>query len=251
MSLAALQRDFRRDLLAAESPARGHASDGFAVYHNAYRAQLADCLGETFPKTLLWLGGTAFADAACDYIEHCPPTSWTLGDYGDGFDATLASLYPDDPEVAELAHLEWMLSRAFEGEDANALPASKIAEIDWDDATLIFVPTLRTCPALTNAGAIWSALASDDPLPASVLLPQPATMLVWRQDFVPCFRVIDTAEHTAIANVRTGVNFADLCEAMVDNLGEEHGLARAGGMLGQWMADGLIHQIQKRKMRCD
>ena len=247
MSLAALQRDFRRDLLAATSPAKG----GFSVYHNAYRAQLADCLGETFSKILLWLGGSAFADAARNHIERCPPMSWTLGDYGDGFDATLASLYPDDPEVAELAHLEWMLSRAFEGEDADALPASTIAGIDWDNARLVFVPTLSIHPALTNADIIWSALAGDDPPPAAALLAQPGTILVWRQNFVPCFRVIEAAERDAILAMRTGTAFADLCATLVDMHGEEAGLALAGGMLGQWFADGLIHDVQTKDILCD
>lgn len=244
MSLAALQRDFRRNLLAAASPAKG----GFAVYHNAYRAQLADCLGETFSKTRSWLGGAAFADAARDHIERCPPSRWTLGAYGDGFDATLVSLYPDDPEVAELACLEWMLSRAFEGENATALGACNLGGIDWDNAMLVFVPTLCTYPSLTNAGAIWSALAGDEPPPTALLLPQPAAMLVWRQQFTPCFRTIDAVEHAAIVKARAGMSFADLCAAMVDDHGEEDALARAGSMLGQWIADGLIREIQTKDM---
>jgi uncharacterized protein (UPF0276 family) len=246
MSLLALQRDFRDHLVDAATPADG----GLAIYHNAYRVQLTDCLAETFAKTLAWLGGEAFVEAARDHIESTPPHGWTLGDYGNGFDATLASRHPDDPEVAELARIEWMLSRAFEDEDTAALPADAIAKIDWERATLAFVPSLRTLSALTNAGAILSALATTEQPPATEMLPQPATTIVWRQDFTPCFRTIETIEHEAIMTMAAGASFATLCATLVDAHGEAEGLSLAGTMLGQWFADGLVCHANRREILC-
>lgn len=246
MSLLALQRDFRRHLVNAPTDMRLWAGEGavpgLAVYHNAYRVQLSDCLAETFPQTHAWLGGEAFIHAARTHIESSPPSGWTLGVYGDTFDRALAVLYPDDPEVAELARLEWLLSRAFEDRDVAAMPADAIAAIDWDHAALRFVPT-RVSPVRTNAGGLWSALAAGARPPLPAMLPAPAMMLVWRQDFTPCFRTIELIEHGAIALMQAGTGFAALCDMLVDARGADAGVALAGAMLGQWFSDGLIAEM--------
>ncbi len=240
MSLATLQRAFGEELRRDLDPDEGA---GFRVYHNAYRAQLADCLAETFEQVHAWLGDAAFMSAVRDHIEHTPPNGWTLGVYGDGFDRTLARLFPDGPEVAELAWLEWALGRAFEGCDAAALTADRLAELDWDRVILDFVPTLRLGNARTNAGAIWSALSSDEIPPAAIMLPEPGAMLVWRREFLPCFRTIEVIEQDALAMMSNGATFATLCGALVEAQGEAAGIATAGAMLGQWLTDGLITDI--------
>lgn len=251
MSLAALQRDFRAWLaegLAEETEdvARWvgpQAAGGLAVYRNAYRVQLVDCLKDTFARTHLWLGEDAFVAAALAHIAQVPPTGWTLGAYGADFAATLCAMWPGDPEVAELATLEWALSRAFEGPDSAAVSAATLGTVDWDRAMLVPVPTLALYPASTNAGAIWSALAAESDPPAAALLPAEAAMLVWRQDFTPCFRTIEADERDALELVLAGAPFAALCEALIARLGQDAGIARAGGLLGQWLEQGLIARI--------
>ena len=243
MSLLALQRDFRRRLTDAPVAMNAWMDDnapGLSVYRNAYRVQLTDCLAETFAQTHAWLGGQAFVAAARAYIEASPPTGWTLGAYGDRFSDTLAAHYPDDPEVAELAQLEWQLSRVFEAADAAALPVGDIATIDWDQAMIDFVPSLRLFPITTNAGAIWSALVAGTLPPDATTLPAAAYLLVWRQDFTPCFRTADPAEVEAIMHLSMRGKFADLCSALVERLGETTGPELAGKMLGQWFGDGLV-----------
>lgn len=253
MSLLALQRDFHRHLIDAPSAIDrwiGAPSPGLKVYHNTYRAQLVDCLADTYARTHAWVGGEAFLAAMRDHIERTPPSSWTLGAYGAGFADTLSRRYPDDPEVAELAALEWSLSRAFEAADAGAMPTGAIAGIDWDRAAIVFVPSLHAVPATTNAAAIWSALAAADMPPAATMLPERAMTLVWRQDFTPCFRTVARIEHDAIVLAAAGTGFAEICTTLVDACGETEGLARAGQMLGQWFADGLIHTVTMKECRC-
>ena len=173
MSLLALQRDFQRHLVDAPGQIDrwiAVPAPGLAIYHNAYRAQLVECLAETYAQTHAWLGGEAFLAAMREHIERTAPSGWTLGAYGDGFAQTLATLYPDDPEIAELATLEWLLSRAFEASDADAMPPGAIAGIDWDKAVLGFAPSMQTASARTNAGAIWSALVAGAAPPAAAPL---------------------------------------------------------------------------------
>ncbi len=253
MSLLTLQRDFHRHLIDAPNwlGARiGGDAPGLAVYYNNYHAQLTECLTESFPHTLAWVGGAAFLAAMREHIDDVPPQSWTLGNYGAAFADTLARCYPDDPEVAELARLEWLLSRAFEAPDNSAVPVDAIAAVDWDDAALIFVASVQAVPAATNAGAIWSALAAGDVPPGAAMLPDPAMMLVWRDGFTPCFRTIEMIEHGAIVLVAAGVRFADLCTMLVAARGEAAGLALAGQMLGRWFADGLINTVTSKGKPC-
>ena len=123
MSLAELQRDFIDRLLAepgaAPAQVAARVAEGFSVYHYAYRSQLVACLKDSYERLWAWLGDDAFEAAARQHIARHPPHSWTLGDYGAGFAQTLAVLYPDDPEVAELGALDIGERRA-RGRDLGA-----------------------------------------------------------------------------------------------------------------------------------
>lgn len=244
MKLAALQRDFQAwlvdgsELAAARFGAR--ARPGLRVYQNNYRAQLVACLTDAFERVLAWLGDDAFSVAVATHIDRAPPTSWTLDAYSLGFPATLAGLYPADAEVAELAWLDWALADAFVGADAEPPCAETLAAVDWDQAAIILSATLRIGVATTNAAAIWSALSAGEVPPAAVTLPCPAKLLVWRQEFVSCFRSIERAEIRAIEQALAGESFSAICATLVAAQGEVDGIATASGLLGQWLRDGLL-----------
>ena len=255
MTLLSLQRDFRKALLgevddAATCIGAETASAGVEVYHYAYRAQLIECLRETFEKLHAWLGEEAFATAALAHIADHPPHGWTLGAYGEGFDVTLSRLYPGDPEVAEMAWLEWSLSIAFSGRDATVIAADTLAKIDWDHARLAFAPTLQLGKTTTNVGAIWSALSTGDVPPAATTLPAPAALIVWKQDYSPSFRTIDEDEETALIQMLGGATFGDLCSLQIEHRGVEEGVSRAGMLLGQWLHDGLITGVSDKQPNC-
>lgn len=249
MSLADLQRDMRAWLVRDDAAAAGRlgedAAPGLRVYQNNYRAQLVACLEDGFERVRDWIGGEAFHEAVVAHVDRVPPSSWTLDAYGRDFPVTLAILYPGDPEVAELAWLDMALGEAFVAPDAVALTAEDLAEVDWDRAMLRITPTLDLGDLTTNATAIWVALADGDHPPAVELLPEPGAILVWREGEISRFRAIDQYERQALLSVRAGLSFSDLCIAMVEALGEDAGIARAGGMLGQWLADGLIVGVEE------
>lgn len=244
MTLAALQRDFRGWLVEGCTDAAGRigpaALPGLAVYQNNYRAQLVACLAETHEHTHAWLGDEAFLAAAATHIDASPPRAWTLDAYPEGFVTTLAGLYPADTEVQELAALEWALSRAFTAPDAEPVSPAALAAVDWDTAVLQFLPSVSVLSATTNAAAIWSALAAGETPPTAQRLPEPAALLVWRQDFTPSFRTIDEVEEQAIIRCAAGQDFTALCNSLIETLGEAAGVERAAALLGQWIADGLI-----------
>jgi len=250
MSLYALQRDMRAWLIAEDDVAAGRlgadAAPGLRVYQNNYRAQLVACLEESFARTRDWIGGEAFHQAVIAHIDRVPPSSWTLDAYPRDFPATLATRYPDDPEIAELAWIDVALGEAFVGPDALALTVEDLGDVDWDRATLRFTPTLDIAELTTNAPAIWSALAAGQEPPAVEPLPEAGATLVWRQGLAAQFRAVDQYERRALLLARAGMSFPDLCAAMVGALGEEAGIARAGALLGQWVRDGMIVAIEEK-----
>jgi len=252
MSLLDLQRDMHAwlqhaDATAADRLGGESVTPGLRVHQNNFRAQLAGCLEESFARTRDWIGGEAFHHAVVAHIERVGPSSWTLDAYPRDFPATLALLHPDDPEIAELAWIDLMLGEVFVGPDGNALNAADLGEIDWDNAVLGLAPTLDLADLTTNAPAIWSALAEGKDPPAVVFLPEIGAILVWREGETPRFRAIDQIERQALLHVRAGLSFAGLCTALAEMLGEEAGVSRAGAMLGQWLADGLIVSIEDRR----
>jgi hypothetical protein len=248
MSLIELQRDMRAWLVREDANASRRfgnaAAPGLRVYQNNYRSQLAACLEDSFERTRDWIGGEAFHQAVVAHVDRVPSSSWTLDAYARDFPATLAVLYPGDPEVIELAWLDLALGEAFVAPDAVALTVDNLAGVDWDRAVLRITPSFDLGDLTANATAIWSALAAGEVPPAVELLPEQGAILVWRQGTTTQFRAIDQYERQALLSARAGLPFADLCGAMVGTFGEEAGVARAGGMLGQWLADGLIIGIE-------
>lgn len=244
MNLRTLQHGLR-DWLTTESIAvQGHcgqgAGAGLTVYLNNYRAQLLACLSESYGTVRAWLGDAAFEAAAATHIDAVPPTSWTLDAYGLDFPATLDGLYPDDPEIGELARLECALGLAFVAPDHEGLGPDALAAVDWDHAVLVFAPSLTTLPAKTNAAAIWSAIAEGIRPSAADLLPASATTLIWRDGLTPAFRTMSASEADALEMLREGHAFGALCQRLVEHLGETEGPAAVGGFLAQWIADGLV-----------
>jgi hypothetical protein len=248
MTLLKMQRDLRLWLDQGDEFAASRigerAAPGLRVYQNNYRAQLVACLDETFPHTRDWLGGVAFHEAMIAHIERVPPSSWTLDAYPRDFPATLAMLYPDDPETAELAWIEQALGEAFVGPDADRVTQEQIAAADWDTAVLRFTPTLDQAPLTTNATALWAAMEAGETPPGAETLDTPGAVLVWRHDHVSRFRAIEREELDVLLLARAGTSFADLCAVLVDALGADQGVGRAGQLLGNWIAEGMIIAIE-------
>lgn len=240
--LARLQHDFRAWLVRPNEalgrrlgpPAR------LAVYQNNYRAQLVGCLRSSFPQVRDWMGEDAFLAAAVRHIDSRPPHDWTLDAYADGFPDALAADWPDNPDLHELAWIEHALQAAFVARDAACLDAAAWAEVDWERARVRFTPSMRLRPALTNAERIWAALAEGLAPPEGEMLAEQGGLLVWRRGHQCVLRQLDAIEHAALLRLREDDGFAGLCDWLAARLGEEEGVARAGALLGRWLAGQLI-----------
>ena len=252
MDLAETQRRFFAHVtgtqdapLPSEWEARMRA--GLEVYRNAYRARLVAALRVSYERVWTWVGDEAFDAAAAHHLILHPPASWTLDDAGRGFDATLAELFPHDPEVAELAWLEWAMQCTFTAADSEVLDAAAFGactagfdEGDWAELRLGFAPSLVFRPIRTACAQIWRAIAEGGRAPDPVLLDRPSTLIVWREGLVPRFRVAEADEAAALACMAGGGTLSDMCESLAATMEEEQAAAEAGAMLGRWIGDGLV-----------
>lgn len=242
MSLLAQQRAMRDDILADDDPAK-LPSAGLAVYRSAYRNRLLDTLITRYERTQKWIGEDGFNAAACHHIILNPPASWTLDHYGADFPDSLEALFAEDPEVAELAWLEWHMQQAFAAPDCPVMAMADLAglaEGNWDRACFALVPGFAAREIHTQCVALWQGLAEQAEPPVELALEQPAGLIVWRHGFSPHYRLVDLQELGALRAIAAGRDFASICDEMAAIDGAQVAVARLGGLLGQWLADGLI-----------
>ncbi|MFT7289295.1 MAG: hypothetical protein ACI87W_003425, partial [Halieaceae bacterium] len=204
-TLAARQQEFMAHVLdddralPAEWTAR-HAA-GMAIYRNAYRTQLVDALRSTYERTARWVGEDAFRQAAAHHVITHPPKSWTLDDAGEGFPDTLRELFTGDPDVAELAWLEWAMHRSFIAADASPMDAAGFGEAaasfheeDWANMRLSFLPGTYQAPISHDIGKLWRALKQEEVKTPDYSASAPLHCVVWREGLKPVFLQVDAAE---------------------------------------------------------
>ncbi len=241
--LQALQQDLADRILAepmqplaADAPVSGR----LGIYHHAYRARLAEVLADTYAKTWLYLGSDRFDEHARHHAVAHPPTARSLNRYGEGFVGSLRALYPGNPELHELAQLDWDLRTRFDGADVPALDAATAPSAgDWLARGGVLHPSALLRPLATNAVALWNAIHADEEVPEAVTLAVPATLLVWRKGQQPHFRTLQTHEAAWLAHLHAGASVEQACALL-----EAEGLLPAPEVLAQWLArllsDGLV-----------
>lgn len=248
MSLAKWQHDFRNWLVNATDDAAHHVGQnpapGLAVYQNNYRAQLVECLEQSYPQVRTWLGDDTFLHAAVKHINKYPPHAWTLDAYAHDFETTLRTLYPHNPDLHELTWIENALSVAFVAPDAKPLPVDALATVDWDSARLRMAPSLLRRSATTNADSIWTALVEGEAVPEGNMLPEAGGLIVWRRGFTSYLQRVDAIEYEALLQVQQDGSFAALCDRLVARLGDAEGIERAGALLAAWLNRELIADVE-------
>lgn len=248
MNLATLQARFRDWLVTGDEAGAAvfgtRAAAGLNVYQNNYRVQLMGCLEVSYPLLRRFIGEDAFRAAAITHIDTKPPKGWTLDHYGADFAETLRALYPHNPDIDELAWIEWMLGEAFVAADSTPLTTEALASVDWDGARLQLSPSLRVRHATTNADHVWAALRDGDRRIDSEMLASSAGLMVWRRDHFSRLRRLDPVEAGALLALADDPAFSRLCDALVGRLGEEEGIRRAGQFLAEWLAAGVVTGVE-------
>ncbi len=248
MSVGELQRLFLDHVVDAGrrvAPVFECGARGIAIYRHAYKAQLISCLRGRYDKSWSWMGDARFDRAASLYVDEHIPCSWSLDNYGGAFPDTLAKLFPDDPEIADLAELEHALHVTFVKADAEAIEKTALAEFiqsgrDVEALNVVFVPSFSVIPVSTNVAAISEAITNNGPMPAVVVHQGFHFICLWRVDHSTHFRELELAEATALMAMADGNDFESVCHAMTEMAEDESSPAHLGGWLARWIGDKMV-----------
>lgn len=254
-SLAERQAAFMRAILDDSAPLPSgwgnSQAAGMAVYRGNYRSALMDALANTFERTARYVGEAAYKQASAHHAITHPPAGWTIDEAGAGFDTTCAELFGDNPEVAELAWLEWaMLDVSTAAETPPLDPAgfgavtAEFGDEDWMGLRVEFQPRATAKQVEHNLTALWNALEEEGQDRPDSSLPKPQGCLVWREGERPTFMLVDPDNAHAFAAMQGGARYGEVIELLA---GEEPGeeavqdaAMRAGSFLGHWLQEGLV-----------
>ena len=228
-----------RTALGGTSPQR------LGIYHHAYRARLAEVLADSFAKTALYMGTDAFDEQAQAFAVQMPPLTRSLGRYGDAFPRYLAQCYPDNPELFELAQLDWDLRTRFDSADAPALDAAAVQAADpalaanWLTWAQPLHPSLLLRSVTSNVVQIWRAIDDDAAVPEVHLLNAAQTLVVWRKGQQPHFQTLDDDAAAFVEVLHGGSSI----EHAANTLGGTALLpdpSKLAGWLQTWLQEGWL-----------
>lgn len=217
------------------------------IYHSGYRSRMNEALQSAFEQTWAYLGDDAF-DAICTrYTETNPSRSPNLGDHGRNFPRFLQRALPADPEIAELATMDWRLHSAFDAPNAAILTGEQLATVDeaqWASLGFVFHPSVSLAMFEWNALEIWHALDQEQTPPAAEKLNASVGHLFWRSDQRSYFRTLEADEYAALNGLLEGLSFAQVCEQLAEGYPNTSIDASIGTWLARWLADELLSEVK-------
>lgn len=253
--LAERQAAFMAQVLDEDAPlpigwGERHAA-GMQVYRGNYRSSLVEALRDTYEKTSRWVGEDAFSRAAAHHVITHPPRSWTLDNAGADFDETCAQLFRNDPEVAELAWLEWAMMQVFTALNVDPLEAAGFAaatagfaDEDWANLRIRFLPGACAKEVRHDLRKLWNALGQDEFERVDARLGTVQSVIVWREGERSTFMMGSAEEARAFCALQDGMTYAEVCMILAgeDPTQDEaqEAAMRAGALLGRWLNEGII-----------
>ena len=169
-SLRELQRSFARVVTegggcALDIPESMGAR--LEIYANTRRATLTHALALTFPAVRALIGASCFEAMAWAFSAMTPPASAYLNDYGVELPRFLRAYEPTAAieYLADVAQLEWAVSRACHAPDAPRLDPRALSELPPQAlASIIFIghPSLAALRLAYPADRIWRAVLEQD-----------------------------------------------------------------------------------------
>jgi hypothetical protein len=215
------------------------------IYHHAYRARLVEVLADSFAKTRLYMGSDAFEQDAMAFAVRQPPMTRSLSRYGDALPDYLASHYPDNPELHELAQLDWDLRTRFDSADAPALTVLMAREdigslaSSWLMEAAPLHQSLLLRSITTNVVSVWRAIEADAEVPEVQNFLVAKCLVVWRQALRPHFRTLEGDEAAFMQLLMAGHSINETAHLLAGS----HALSdpqRLGAWLQVWLVDGIL-----------
>lgn len=210
------------------------------VYQHAYGARLIEFLENDYPHTLNYLGDEIFQQVSKDYYEAHPSDDPNARWFGRHF-AEFLSRHDElhsNPEVGELAHLEYALGLAFDAPDLPSLTLNAFRQFrpeDWPSMTFKAHPSTSRLSLQTNASEIWTSLHKGQDVITSKSNAMITELICWRGESMARFRPMSYDEAMIWDEAQKGANFSQLCEMLGTYWPSEEAPLKAAGYLQAWV----------------
>lgn len=252
-ALRELQQQMLRAVISARPPhmieVRGDAiadeHSRLDVYRHGYRTRLSDALANEFAG-LQKMAGRRFRALLDAYIDAHPSAHYSIRWHGARLAGFLERAHRNTPQLAEMAHLDWAISTAFDAADETRMSADALASLPpdaWADLRLVLANHLQMLPCTCNVDAFRRAADHGTERPHLRRHATPRHMLVWRLDTTVHYRRMDEDEWQILTAAQRGVPFARLCTLLATQHGETAALARMVSLLRTWLDAGLLHSL--------
>lgn len=254
--LAELQQQFMQ-VLQGESPAQfvdyivtqGRVSTltRIDIYRNAYYQRLKESIEVDHEILGNYLGDDLFEQMVTGYIDAYPSQQTSLRYFSEQLPVFLANCPPfnDYPVLAELARFERYLLTAFDAPDTDIASTAMLGKIptqDWPQLHFRLHPSVQRYQSDWNAVEIWQALKQQQTPPTANKLQQ--SWLIWRNsERLTEFSSLNVSEQMMLEGMIKGLNYADLCELLANQLPIEQVSENSVQCLVNWLNLGIISKL--------
>ena len=258
MELRQLQREMQSGLLEGRSAIEAHIADTpplttearLGIYRHAYVARLIEALQNYYPVLYQILGDEDFEALGAAFVRTHPSVHRSIRWYGQEVAAFLRVELPfaEQPILAEIACFEWRLAESFDSADAVVLDRAALASVEpaeWADLTFRFHPSVQRLTLEWNTVAVWKAISAEEAPPAPERSANAIEWLIWRRNLENYFRSLDSEEITALDAALEGCNFAQVCDALSQQLPAEEVPLRAASLIATWLDGGLLSGLAR------
>ena len=215
------------------------------IYARMYLFRLVDAVAEDVPHTARILGHDAFVEAMRDYLREHPSRSPDIAQVGRHFGAWLRSREGIRPDLPDLALLERARSEVRTAPDAPVAGAEALQSLPSEalpGARFLFSPSLRILRLQHDVRPLWDALEAEGEAPEPI--PDPTTLVVWRQEFKVFHTGLSESEARALMVAREGGSLEDVCATF----GHEPEPAQAAfKAVLSWFADGWVAAVTSQR----
>lgn len=225
---------------------------GMSVYRGNYRSALLSALTDTYERTARHVGADAFRKASMHHAIAHPPAGWTIDEVGAAFDITCRELFGNNPEVADLAWLEWTMMKLASAPDCAPMTQQAFAEAtsgfgdaEWMELRIDLQPASKARVIESNLSGLWEFLGSDaDRDRPAPRLQSPRGCIVSREGEQPAFQMVDAPNASVYHAAQSGASYGDLIVMLAGDGARpediQNAAMSAGQMLGGWLVDGLV-----------
>jgi hypothetical protein len=205
------------------------------IYHNAYRARLAEVISAEFEVLRNYMGTDDFDALAGTYVTTQRSRFRDARDYAGGFPKYLVTLDGVSSLIRDIARFEWALRDAFDAADDPVFTVADMGSIDpvlWPNLVFSFHASVQKIDCDHDVAGLWQG--------GEVHIDRKSAYVIWRSHLQSMFRLLDPLEALVLDAAIGGANFGMLCSLIADQTSQEEAPVCAAGILRNWVEPGLI-----------